>query len=331
MISNSQPWDNLKFDRDGVDESAPQVLRDALQHLLVLRPLRQRGRLHGQGAGSPRGEATRDRPLDHFAAQYAGQGRNRSLEDYDPTPAARAIQEFVGENLSNWYVRLNRKRFWGGGMNGRQTGGLPDALHLLETVTMLAAPFAPFITDRIFRDLNAVSGRHTDESVHLATFPKADERLIDTRPGRDDVPGTEAYRQWCWPCAAKCRSRCASRSPKILIPVLDPAMAQHISAVKNLIMNEVNVKEVELIERPRASSPNASSPTSRRSGPRYGKWMKQIAAMTAEFSQERIAQIEAAAQTVLDLGLKNHRNPADFEITSEDMPGWLVHRKANLP
>ena len=99
----------------------------------------------------------------------------RSLEDYDPTPAARAIQEFVGENLSNWYVRLNRKRFWGGGMNEDKLAAYQTLYTCLETVSMLAAPFAPFISDRIFCDLNAVSGRHTDESVHLSTFPRPTE------------------------------------------------------------------------------------------------------------------------------------------------------------
>ena len=166
---------------------------------------------------------------------------------------------------------------------------------------MLAAPFAPFISDRIFTDLNAVSGRHTEESVHLSTFPEADERLID--------PDLEQMR----PLARRFSSRVLAlrrkvsikvRQPlmKILIPVLAPAMAAHISAVKGLILSEVNVKQLELIEDTTGIITKRIKPNFKTLGPRYGKYMKQIAAMTAEFSQERIARIESAPETVIDLG-----------------------------
>ena len=221
----------------------------------------------------------------------------------------------MGENLSNWYVRLNRKRFWGGGMNDDKLAAYQTLYTCLETVSMLAAPFAPFISDRIFRDLNAVSGRHADESVHLSTFPKADEKLIDT-----DLEEMMSLAQ-------RVSSMVLALRRKVSIKVRQPLT----KIVKNLIMNEVNVKEVELIEDTTGIITKRIKPNFKTLGPRYGKYMKQIAAMTAEFSQERIAQIEAAAQTVLDLGAEKITvTPADFEITSEDMPGWLVASEGKL-
>ena len=330
MISNSQPWDNLKFDKDGVDEVRRKFF-GTLYNTYSFFALY--ANVDGFTGKEPEVPVEKRPEIDRWIISLLNtlvKEVTRSLEDYDPTPAARAIQEFVGENLSNWYVRLNRKRFWGGGMNDDKLAAYQTLYTCLETVSMLAAPFAPFISDRIFRDLNAVSGRHADESVHLSTFPKADEKLIDT--DLEEMMSL-AQRVSSMVLALRRKVSIKVRQPltKILIPVLDPAMAQHISAVKNLIMNEVNVKEVELIEDTTGIITKRIKPNFKTLGPRYGKYMKQIAAMTAEFSQERIAQIEAAAQTVLDLGAEKITvTPADFEITSEDMPGWLVASEGKL-
>lgn len=200
----------------------------------------------------------------------------------------------------------------------------------LETVSMLAAPFAPFISDRIFCDLNAVSGRHTDESVHLSTFPKADGKLIDA--DLEEMMSL-AQRVSSMVLALRRKVSIKVRQPltKILIPVLDPAMAQHIAAVKTLIMNEVNVKEIELIENTAGIITKRIKPNFKTLGPKYGKQMKQIAALVAGFSQDQIAAIEASAETLLDMdGEKITVTPADFEITSEDMPGWLVATEGKL-
>ena len=330
MISNSQPWDNLKFDKDGVDEVRRKFF-GTLYNTYSFFALY--ANVDGFTGKEPEVPVEKRPEIDRWIISLLNtlvKEVTRSLEDYDPTPAARAIQEFVGENLSNWYVRLNRKRFWGGGMNEDKLAAYQTLYTCLETVSMLAAPFAPFISDRIFRDLNAVSGRHADESVHLSTFPKADEKLIDA--DLEEMMSL-AQRVSSMVLALRRKVSIKVRQPltKILIPVLDPAMAQHISAVKNLIMNEVNVKEVELIEDTTGIITKRIKPNFKTLGPRYGKYMKQIAAMTAEFSQERIAQIEAAAQTVLDLGAEKITvTPADFEITSEDMPGWLVASEGKL-
>ena len=330
MISNSQPWDNLKFDKDGVDEVRRKFF-GTLYNTYSFFALY--ANVDGFTGKEPEVPVEKRPEIDRWIISLLNtlvKEVTRSLEDYDPTPAARAIQEFVGENLSNWYVRLNRKRFWGGGMNDDKLAAYQTLYTCLETVALMSAPFAPFIADRIFIDLNAVSGRHTESSVHLATFPRADEKAIDA-----DLEQTMALAQQVSSMVLALRRKVSIkvRQPltKILIPVLDPATAEHISAVKNLIMNEVNVKEIELIEKTTGLITKRIKPNFKTLGPRYGKYMKQIAAMTAEFSQERIAQIEAAAQTVLDLGAEKITvTPADFEITSEDMPGWLVASEGKL-
>ena len=330
MISNSQPWDNLKFDRDGVDEVRRKFFGTLYNTYSFFALYANVDGFTGREEEIP----VAKRPeIDRWIISLLNtlvRDVTRSLEDYDPTPAARAIQEFVGENLSNWYVRLNRKRFWGGGMSEDKLAAYQTLYTCLETVSMLAAPFAPFISDRIFTDLNAVSGRHTEESVHLSTFPEADERLID--PDLEEMMSL-AQRVSSMVLALRRKVSIKVRQPlmKILIPVLDPAMAAHISAVKGLILSEVNVKQLELIEDTTGIITKRIKPNFKTLGPRYGKYMKQIAAMTAEFSQERIAQIEAAPETVLDLGAERITvTPADFEITSEDMPGWLVSTEGKL-
>ena len=330
MISNSQPWDNLKFDRDGVDEVRRKFFGTLYNTYSFFALYANVDGFTGREEEIP----VAKRPeIDRWIISLLNtlvRDVTRSLEDYDPTPAARAIQEFVGENLSNWYVRLNRKRFWGGGMSEDKLAAYQTLYTCLETVAMLAAPFAPFISDRIFTDLNTVSGRHTEESVHLSTFPEADERLID--PDLEEMMSL-AQRVSSMVLALRRKVSIKVRQPlmKILIPVLDPAMAAHISAVKGLILSEVNVKQLELIEDTTGIITKRIKPNFKTLGPRYGKYMKQIAAMTAEFSQERIAQIEAAPETVLDLGGEQITvTPADFEITSEDMPGWLVSTEGKL-
>ncbi len=330
MISNSQPWDNLKFDRDGVDEVRRKFF-GTLYNTYSFFALY--ANVDGFTGREPELPAAERPEIDRWIISLLNtlvKTVAESLENYDPTPAARAIQEFVCENLSNWYVRLNRKRFWGGGMTADKLAAYQTLYTCLETVSMLAAPFAPFISDRIFRDLNAVSGRHADESVHLSVFPEADPSLID--PELEETMSL-AQRISSMVLALRRKVNIKVRQPltKILIPVLDPQTKRRIEAVKGLVMNEVNVKDAELIEQTAGLITKRIKPNFKTLGPKYGKYMKQIAAMTAQFTQERIAQIEAAAETVLDLGAERITvTAADFEITSEDMPGWLVATEGKL-
>ncbi|HJC76385.1 MAG TPA: isoleucine--tRNA ligase [Candidatus Alistipes excrementavium] len=330
MISNSQPWDNLKFDRDGVDEVRRKFF-GTLYNTYSFFALY--ANVDGFTGREPEIPVAKRPEIDRWIVSLLNtlvKTVTEALENYDPTPAARAIQEFVCENLSNWYVRLNRKRFWGGGMTDDKLAAYQTLYTCLETVSMLAAPFAPFITDRIFRDLNAVSGRHADESVHLALFPAADAARID--PELEQTMSL-AQRISSMVLALRRKVNIKVRQPltKILVPVLDAETKRRIEAVKGLVMGEVNVKEVELIEQTAGLITKRIKPNFKTLGPKYGKYMKQIAAMTAQFTQEQIARIESAAETELDLGAERITlTAADFEITSEDMPGWLVASEGKL-
>ncbi len=330
MISNSQPWDNLKFDVEGVDEVRRKFFGTLYNTYSFFALYANVDGFTGSEEQIPMAE----RPeIDRWIISLLNtlvKNVTAQLEGYDPTPAARMIQEFVGENLSNWYVRLNRKRFWVGEMTQDKLSAYQTLYTCLETVVKISAPFAPFITDRIFCDLNAVSGRHADSSVHLAKFPEADMSLVDS-----DLEETMALAQRVSSMVLALRRKVniKVRQPltKILIPVLDPAMARHIEAVKSLILGEVNIKEIELIEKTTGVITKRIKPNFKTLGPRYGKYMKQIAAMAAQFDQEKIAEIESSAEITLDMGAETITvTPADFDITSEDMPGWLVASEGKL-
>ena len=329
MITNSQPWDNLKFDRDGVDEVRRKFFGTLYNTYSFFALYANVDGFTGREAEVP---VARRPEIDRWIVSLLNTlvaDVTASLEGYDPTPAARMIQEFVCENLSNWYVRLNRKRFWGGGMTEDKLAAYQTLYTCLETVASLSAPFAPFISERIFRDLNAVSGRH-EGSVHLAQFPAADPSLADKEL---EETMSLAQRVSSMVLALRRKVNIKVRQPlgKILIPVLDPAMGRHIEAVRPLIMNEVNVKRIELVAETAGLITKRVKPNFKTLGPKYGKYMKQIAALTAAFTQEQIAAVESAPETALDLGGERITvTAADFEITSEDMPGWLVTSEGKL-
>ncbi len=330
MISNSQPWDNLKFDVDGVDECRRKFF-GTLYNTYSFFALY--ANIDGF-TGSEKEIPVSERPeIDRWILSELNtliKDVTKYLEDYDPTPAARCIDQFVNENLSNWYVRLNRKRFWGGTMTDDKMAAYQTLYTCLETVVMLAAPIAPFITDRIFRDLNAVSGRHTEQSVHLSTFPVADDTLINREL---EEMMSLAQRASSMVLALRRKVNIKVRQPlqKIIIPVLDKAMAAHIEAVRQLIMGEVNVKDIELISDTTGIITKRIKPNFKTLGAKCGKYMKQVAALVASFSQEQIAAVENNAETILNVdGVEFVTTAADFEITSEDMPGWLVASEGKL-
>lgn len=329
MISNSQPWDNLKFDPEGVDEVRRKFFGTLYNTYSFFALYANVDGFNGQEPEIPVAERPEiDRWIISLLNTLVREVSDR-LEDFDPTPAARLIQEFVGENLSNWYVRLNRKRFWGGGMSTDKLAAYQTLYTCLETVTRLMAPFAPFMADRLFGDLNAVSGKYRD-SVHLCAFPTADASLID---GELEDTMSIAQRVSSMVLALRRKVNIKVRQPltKILIPVLDEKTGRHIEKVRNLIMNEVNVKEVELITNTMGLITKRIKPNFKTLGPRYGKQMKQIAALVASFSQERIAAIEASDSFFLEIdGRQLPVTREDFEITSEDMPGWLVATEGKL-
>ena len=330
MISNSQPWDNLKFDIEGVDEVRRKFFGTLYNTYSFFALYANIDGFTGSEEEIPVAE----RPeIDRWIISELNtliKTVTESLEGYDPTPAARAIQEFVGENLSNWYVRLNRKRFWGGEMDKDKLAAYQTLYTCLESVVKLSAPFAPFISDRIFCDLNAVSGHHSDESVHLSDFPKADESLIDTEL-QEMMSLAQRISSMVLALRRKVNIKVRQPLTKILVPVLDKATAKHIEAVKNLIISEVNVKDIELIEKTTGLITKRIKPNFKTLGPKYGKYMKQIAALVATFSQEQIAEVESGVISQLEIdGAMLEVAVEDFDITSEDMPGWLVASEGKL-
>ncbi len=330
MISNSQPWDNLKFDVDGVDECRRKFF-GTLYNTYSFFALY--ANIDGF-TGKEEEIAIAERPeidrwilseLNSLVRDVTGY-----LEDYDPTPAARRIDQFVGELLSNWYVRLNRKRFWGGELTTDKLAAYQTLYTCLETVAMLAAPIAPFITDRIFTDLNAVSGRHTESSVHLAEYPKCNDALIDREL---EAMMSLAQQSSSMVLALRRKVNIKVRQPlqKIIVPVLDKTMAAHIEKVRTLIMNEVNVKDIELISDTTGIITKRIKLNFKTFCQRYAQLAKAMSALVATFTQEQIAAIEANAETTLEVaGQSVTVTPADFDITSEDMPGWLVASEGKL-
>ena len=329
MISNSQPWDNLKFDVDGVDEVRRKYFGTLYNTYGFFALYANVDGFTGQEEEVPVSERPEiDRWIISTLNSLVKEVTAR-LNDYDLTPAARAIQEFVGENLSNWYVRLNRKRFWGGGMTKDKLAAYQTLYTCLETVAQLSAPFAPFFSERLFSDLNEISGRH-EGSVHLNLFPVCDESLID---GDLEEMMALAQRSTSMVLALRRKVGIKVRQPltKVIIPILDSDMGRRLEAVKALVMGEVNVKEMELITDTTGLITKRIKLNFKNFCARYAKLAKPMAALVATFSQEQIAVIEAADQTTLEVaGESVVVSPADFDITSEDMPGWLVASEGKL-
>lgn len=330
MISNSQPWDNLKFDVDGVDEVRRKFF-GTLYNTYSFFALY--ANVDGFTGDEPQVSMPERPEIDRWIISLLNtlvKQVTDSLENYDPTPAARAISDFVNENLSNWYVRLNRKRFWGGGMTADKLAAYQTLYTCLKTVTLLAAPFAPFITDRIYRDLT----HGTAGSVHLADFPTYDTSLVDEELERRMEL---AQRASSMVLALRRKVNIKVRQPlsKMIIPVLDPAVQARLEAVEGLILGEVNVKEVEYIRDTTGIITKRIKPNFKTLGPKYGKQMKAIAAAVAAFAQEDIATVEALGEgATYSLKLADGEvlpvERVDFEITSEDMPGWLVATEGTL-
>lgn len=330
MVSNSQPWDNLRFDVDGVDEVRRKFFGTLYNTYSFFALYANVDGFTGAEPQVPMDErAEIDRWIISLLNTLVSEV-SASLEGYDPTPAARAIADFVGENLSNWYVRLNRRRFWGGEMSQDKLAAYQTLYTCLDTVVRLAAPFAPFITDRIFCDLNRMSGLSSEESVHLASFPVADPSMVNKEL---EERMSLAQRTCSMVLALRRRVNIKVRQPlqKMIIPVLDAELQKRLEAVEALILSEVNVKEMEYIHDTTGVITKRIKPNFKTLGPKYSKLMKQISAQVAAFTQADIATLEANAGWTMNIdGAELPMELADFEITSEDMPGWLVASEGRL-
>jgi isoleucyl-tRNA synthetase len=251
-------------------------------------------------------------------------------DDYEPTKAGRAIQDFVTDHLSNWYVRLSRRRFWKGEYSDDKISAYQTLYRCLEVVAQLASPIAPFFMERLFTDLNAITGRIPADSVHLSDFPKADESAIDL----DLEERMElAQKISSMVLSLRKRSNIRVRQPlnKIMIPILNEHNRSQLQAVENLILSEVNVKEMEYLTETAGILVKKIKPNFKALGPRFGKLMKPIAAIISAFSQDQINHLEQEEiykMTVEGETVEITLN--DVEINTEDIPGWLISSTGNL-
>ncbi|MDE6305932.1 MAG: class I tRNA ligase family protein, partial [Muribaculaceae bacterium] len=254
-----------------------------------------------------------------------------ALDDYEPTRAARAINDFVGDNLSNWYVRLNRKRFWGGEMTADKLSAYQTLYQCLETIAVLMAPIAPFYADKLYLDLTSVTrGDDAPASVHLTLFPEIDESAIDK-----DLEERMSYAQQITSMVLALRRKASIkvRQPlgKILLPLSDDSVRSVIEPIVPLILNEVNVHELEMLGSDVAFLVKRVKPDFKKLGPRFGKRMKSVAAAIQALPQPDIARLERDGSITLVVDGDDAVVPAtDVEIFSEDIPGWLVANEGSL-
>ena len=330
MITNSSPWDNLKFDVDGVDEVRRKFFGTLYNTYSFFA-------LYANVDGFTYAEADvpmEERPeIDRWILSLLNsliQEVDACYNDYEPTKAGRAITDFVNDNLSNWYVRLNRKRFWGSAMSTDKLSAYQTLYTCLETVAKLMAPIAPFYADRLYMDLIQVTGRDHVVSVHLADFPVADASLINKelearmQMAQDVTSMVLALRR-------KVNIKVRQPLQCIMIPVVDETQKRHIEAVKDLIMSEVNVKEIHFEEGASGILVKKVKCDFKKLGPKFGKQMKAVAAAVAGMPQEAIAELEKNGSYTLNLdGAEAVIETSDVEIFSEDIPGWLVANEGKL-
>jgi isoleucyl-tRNA synthetase len=330
MITNSQPWDNLKFDIDGVDEVKRKFFGTLYNTYSFFALYANVDNYKGNEPEVPIGE----RPeIDVWIISLLNsliKEVENAYENYEPTRAGRAIQDFVIDNLSNWYVRLNRKRFWGGKMNADKLAAYQTLQACLQTVALLAAPIAPFFCDNLFCDLNEVSRRYGENSVHLTDFPVYDETLINAVL---EEKMNLAQQVCSMVLALRRKTNKKVRQPlsKIMIPVSDENMENSLEAVKHLILGEVNVKELEFLDDTTGIIIKKIKPNFKTLGKIYGKQMKEITAAVSQFSQQDINSLENQSPLTLRL-LSGDVNLTleDVEITFEDIPGMLVATEGKL-
>jgi isoleucyl-tRNA synthetase len=254
------------------------------------------------------------------------------FENYEPTRAGRAIQDFVGENLSNWYVRLNRKRYWGGEYNADKISAYQTLYTCLATVAKLMAPITPFFADQLYLDLNAATGKETAESVHLAKFPVCDESLIDKNL-EECMQLAQQSSSMILALRRKAEKKVRQPLQKAVIPAADDKTREQLSYIADLIKTEVNVKELEIVgaDDSSISLVKRIKPNFKTLGKKYGKQMKEIAAAIGAWDQVAISAIERNGSAQLDLASGSVVvELADVEIATEDMPGWLVANEGTL-
>ena len=329
MITNSQPWDNLKFDEEGVKEVTRSFFGKLFQTYSFLTMY---ANVDGWCYEEPELPMTQRPEMDRWILSELNsliREVSACYEDYEPTRAGRLIQTFVVDNVSNWFVRLSRKRFWGSAMSIDKLSAYQTLYTCLETVAKLMAPIAPYYADRLYRDLTEATGR-SNESVHLSLFPIADDSKID----KEQESRMELAQQiTSMVLSLRKKEQIIVRQPlqKIAIPAIDTDQQQRIEAMKQLILDEVNVKELEFVEGSGILVKKVKC-NFRTMGKKYGKLMKDVNLAVTSMSQAQIAELEKNG--TLSLGLPNGENVVveleDVEIFSEDIPGWTVANEGSL-
>ena len=330
MITNSSPWDNLKFDVEGVEEVRRKFFGTLYNTYSFFALYANVDGFEYKEADVPMAE----RPeIDRWILSVLNtliKEVDTCYNEYEPTKAGRLISDFVNDNLSNWYVRLNRKRFWGGEFTQDKLSAYQTLYTCLETVAKLMAPVSPFYADRLYTDLITATGRDNVVSVHLAEFPKYQEEMIDKelearmQMAQDVTSMVLALRR-------KVNIKVRQPLTTLMIPVLDEKQQRDIETIKELVLNEVNVKEMLFADNAAGILVKRVKPDFKKLGPRYGKIMKQLAAKIAGMSQDDILQFEKEEKFAFDIdGQQAIIEIGDVEIISEDIPGWLVANEGRL-
>jgi isoleucyl-tRNA synthetase len=330
MLTNAQPWDNLRFDISGVDEVKRKFF-GTLYNTYSFFALY--ANVDGFTGNEPQVPIEKRPEIDRWVISLLNtliKEVTERYDDYDITPAGRAISEFVTENLSNWYVRLNRKRYWGGGLDEDKLSAYQTLFTCLETVCILAAPIAPFFTDRIYTDLNAVKGNDETSSVHLSHFPSSDEKLID-KALEERMEIAQKVSSMILALRRKVNIRVRQPLARIMVPVTDSTFKARFEAVRDLVLAEVNVREVEYIDDTSGLLVRRVKPNFKLLGPRFGKMMKEAGAAIQALTQKDIEMFEKTGEYQLDVnGTTFKITTEEVEIISEDIPGWLVANEGRL-
>lgn len=329
MITNSSPWDNLKFDFDGIEEVRRKFF-GTLYNTYSFFALY--ANVDGFTFAEPEIPVEKRPEIDRWIISLLNsliKEVDEQLSAYEPTRAGRAISDFVNDNLSNWYVRLNRKRFWGGAMTDDKLSAYQTLYTCLETVAKLMAPIAPFYADRLYTDLTTATGRD-NRSVHLANFPVSCDRYIDSAL-EERMQIAQSMTSMVLALRRKVNIKVRQPLTTLMVPVLNQDQQAHIEAVKDLVLSEVNVKEMKFVSNAAGILVKRVKPDFKKLGPRYGKIMKLLAAAIAAMSQPDIAEFEKNGSFTFDIdGQQATIEKGDVEVISEDIPGWLVANEGNL-
>ena len=330
MITNASPWDNLKFDIEGVEEVRRKFF-GTLYNTYSFFALY--ANVDGFDYSQPEIAWEKRPEIDRWILSLLNsliKDVDNFLNSYEPTRAGRAISDFVNDHLSNWYVRLNRKRFWQGGLTEDKLSAYQTLYTCLETVAKLMAPIAPFYADQLFCDLISVTGREQVYSVHLSDFPVCQEALIDKNL-EERMQMAQTISSMVLALRRKVNIKVRQPLHILMVPVLDEHQKESIEAVKQLILNEVNVKDMKFVDNTAGILVKRIKPDFKKLGPRYGKIMKALAAAIQQMSQDDINAFEKAGTFTLQVdGQEAVLERADVEIISEDIPGWLVANEGRL-